>query len=303
MNRALYTCATSKAAGTKKLFHYGLNVPYYTHFTSPIRRYPDIIVHRQLEALINTKSNSPYNHEKIFNIVKQSNLTKINARKAQEKSIKLYLIYHLNEYMKLHKKDYIIEEALVVGFYNYDIEFYIPRFTFDNKISLRDLRDKGIIEEIQIVQERNLQDNVDNVFEVYWDNNISIDNIMSKLKKIKKHTSNNNENDCDSDNDSNSSNSSRSSNDNNNSNDDNESERIKERINNIKQHLKNCHKQSLKIFDKFKVIVIPDFAKEEIYVYLAPPEFDDYDVSKNNYNLSSNENDNTIKYEPENSFD
>jgi protein SSD1 len=50
MQRAKYFCTGS--LDISKFQHYALNVPLYTHFTSPIRRYADIIVHRQLEAIL-----------------------------------------------------------------------------------------------------------------------------------------------------------------------------------------------------------------------------------------------------------
>jgi protein SSD1 len=53
-HRAKYFCAGM--LDIAKYGHYALNAPLYTHFTSPIRRYADIIVHRQLESILQGSS-------------------------------------------------------------------------------------------------------------------------------------------------------------------------------------------------------------------------------------------------------
>lgn len=78
MSKAVYT--------TENIGHYGLAFAHYTHFTSPIRRYPDVLVHRLLESYLN-------GHEKINPIaleeacVHSSNREQL-ATKAERDSIK-----------------------------------------------------------------------------------------------------------------------------------------------------------------------------------------------------------------------
>lgn len=54
MQRAKYFCSGN--ADIAKYQHYALNEPVYTHFTSPIRRYADVMVHRLLESALEGKS-------------------------------------------------------------------------------------------------------------------------------------------------------------------------------------------------------------------------------------------------------
>ncbi|NXE60927.1 DI3L2 exonuclease, partial [Calcarius ornatus] len=59
MQMALYFC-TGVLDDESLFHHYALNVPFYTHFTSPIRRYADIVVHRLLSASLGACAPLPW---------------------------------------------------------------------------------------------------------------------------------------------------------------------------------------------------------------------------------------------------
>lgn len=81
MSKAVYT--------TKNIGHYGLGFDYYTHFTSPIRRYPDMMVHRLLEHYLKKKPVPKKVLEEQEHVARYASEMEVAAAEAERASIKL----------------------------------------------------------------------------------------------------------------------------------------------------------------------------------------------------------------------
>ena len=99
--------AQAKAVySTYNIGHYGLAFTHYTHFTSPIRRYPDLMVHRLVDKYLLTGKKESLNREELELMCEHCSGCEQEAQQAERESVKQYqtmwMEAHLGEQFSGH---------------------------------------------------------------------------------------------------------------------------------------------------------------------------------------------------------
>jgi exosome complex exonuclease DIS3/RRP44 len=132
MMSAEYFCSGTQAY--PEFRHYGLASEIYTHFTSPIRRYADLLAHRQLAAAIDYEAVHPSvrSRGRLEAVCKNINVRHRNAQMAGRAST----AYYVGQALKGQVAE---EDAFIMKIFSNGFVVLVPRFGIEGLIRLRDL--------------------------------------------------------------------------------------------------------------------------------------------------------------------